>query len=403
MDQVSGQRNNRLSASVHAGEQRQRAYHSVVDPIVQSSNFAFENTADIVSFMEARAAGDTGGRVEYGRYGNPTVRVVEERMAALEGTEDAVAFSSGMAAISTALLTFLKQGDHVILTDDCYRRTREFVLTILARFGVTASVVPINDFDALRRAVTPATRVFFSETPTNPYLRVLDLAQWCAAARVCGAITMLDATFATPVNLRPTEWGVDLVLHSATKYLGGHNDLLAGIAAGSTALISRIRDMVFTMGPILDPQSAFLLLRGIKTLGLRVGQQNRNGQRLADFLRGHPAVEQVWYPGCPDHQDHATAQRQMSGFGGVVSFTVKGDFTATSTFLDQLKIPYLTPSLGAVESLATQPALMSYANVAPEERKALGVVDNLVRYAVGIEDVGDIIADIDQALKAAVG
>jgi cystathionine gamma-synthase len=298
------------------------------------------------------------------------------------------------------LLAFLKQGDHVILTDDCYRRTREFILTTLGKFGVSASVVPINDFHALENAITRQTRLFFSETPTNPYLRILDLERWTAVAKSCNALTLLDATFATPVNLRPLEWKVDLVFHSATKYMGGHNDLLAGVVSGSKELIARIRDLVFTMGPVLDPQSAFLLSRGIKTLGLRVRQQNENAQRLADFLGQHPSIEKVWYPGCEDHPDHALAHKQMEGFGGVVSFTIQGDFAHTASFLDNLKIPYLTPSLGAVESLATQPALMSYANLSAQERKNLGILDNLVRYAVGIENIDDIIEDVDQAFAA---
>lgn len=389
--------------SVHAGEHRKRAHHAIVDPIVQSSNFSFEDSADVKEYMRRRERGEGRGRSEYARYGNPTVDAVEDRLAALENAEEAVLFSSGMAAITSAIMTYVQQGDHVIMTDDCYRRTREFMLNFLARFGVSVSMVPLNDLEALKAAVRLNTKIFFSETPTNPYLRVLDLPAWVAAAKEVGALTMLDATFATPVNLKPLDWGVDVVLHSGTKYLGGHNDLLAGCAAGSHALMKQLRETVFTMGPVLDPLPAFLLLRGIKTLGLRVQHQNKITQQVAEFLADHPAIEEVWYPGLPNHPDHAIAKAQMSGFGGVISFTVKGDFDQTGAFIDHLKIPYLTPSLGAVESLVTQPALMSYTGYTADQRRAMGVRDNLVRYSVGIEDARDLIDDLDQALHFLLG
>ena len=386
--------------AVHAGESREKAHQALIDPIVQTSNFTFPNSGAVRDFMAQRKAGENEGQAEYGRYGNPTTLAVEHRLAALEETEDALLLSSGMAAITTCLLTFLEAGDHIILTDDCYRRTREFASEMLKKFGVSATLVPLNDFKALEAAIQPKTKVFFSETPTNPYLRILDLPKWVDAAKKVGAITILDATFATPINLRPSRLGIDLVIHSATKYLGGHNDLLAGSVAGAQLLVQAVRETVFTTGAILDPHSSFLLGRGLKTLALRVEHQNECALRVAEFLMEHPRVEGVWYPGLATHPDFAIATELLDGFGGVVSFTIQGGFDETAGFIDRLKIPFITPSLGGVECLVTQPAMMSYSSYSPEERQAIGVKDNLVRYAVGIENAEDLIADLAQALNA---
>lgn len=384
--------------AVHGGEKRKKPYHSLIEPIVQTSTYTFENSSDVCEYMEAHSKGTAGDRIEYGRYGNPTVAAAEARLAELEGTEAAILFASGMAAITNVLLVLLSSGDHIIMTDDCYRRTRQFCQEILKRFQIDCTVVPMGDYTALEAAIQPRTRLLISETPTNPYLRVLDVERFAGIARRHGVISLVDSTFATPLNLRPIEWGVDLVVHSATKYLAGHNDLLAGVVAGRTELVNTLREVTGVLGSTPDPHNAYLLIRGLKTLSLRVAHQNRTGREIAEFLEKHPAVETVWYPGLASHPDHEVAVRQMTGFGGVVSFTIRGDLQTTSQFIDRLQIPYISPSLGGTESLVIQPALMSYYDVSPEERRRLGIRDNLVRLALGLEDSSDLIADLGQAL-----
>jgi len=384
--------------AVHGGG-RDNPYHAITDPIVQTATYTFKDTAELTKFMEFRIWGPVEGRTEYGRYGNPTVAAVEARLASLESAGDAILYASGMAAITTTLLALLSAGDHLIITDDCYRRTRQFCQTFLKRLGVNCTIVPMGDFDALEQAIRPQTRLIVSESPTNPYLRILDLERLVEIAKKQRIKTLVDATFATPLNVRPLEWGVDLVVHSATKYLAGHNDLLAGVLAGESGLIAQLRETLGVLGGIADPHNAGLLQRGLKTLGLRVARQNQSGQTVAEFLQAHPAVEQVWYPGLESHPDHAIAISQMSGFGGVVSFTVKGDLEITSRFIDRLQIPQLATSLGGVESLVSQPALMSYFELSTEERLAVGIRDNLVRLALGIEDTADLLADLEQALQ----
>lgn len=387
--------------AVHAGARRDKPFHALIDPIVQTATYAFDSLEDIQDFLERHDAGEKFDRYEYGRYGNPTVEAVAERIAALEGADEALLFSSGMAAVTTALLALLGAGAHMVITDDLYRRTREFTNDFLLRYGVGCSVVPMGDYAALESAIRPETRVILSETPTNPYLRVLDVERVAALARRRGVLTMLDTTFATPVNLRPMEYGIDLIVHSATKYLGGHHDLLAGAVAGRSDLVKQIANCTATLGGVLSPQNAYLLGRGLKSLALRVRHQNASGQQVAEYLEGHPVVERVWYPGLASHPDHAVARAQMKGFGGVVSFTVRGDLESTARFIDRLQIPYTTPSLGGTESLVVQPALMSYHHLSPAERAAIGIEDNLVRFALGIEDPVDIIADLEQALAGA--
>ncbi len=383
--------------SVHAGEKRQKPYHSLIDPIVPTSTYVFDSYEDICQFTQDKNNAIPTDRLEYGRYGNPTVRAVEQRLAALEGGEEALLFSSGMAAVTTTLLTFLKAGDHIIYTDDIYRKTREFGLNFLQRFGVESSMVAMGDYGALEKVIRSNTRLILSETPTNPYLRVVDCEKLVKMANTYGLMTLIDATFATPINLRPLEYGVDLVLHSGTKYLGGHHDLLSGVVVGRKELVDPIREHVNLMGAVADPYNAYLLLRGLKTLGLRVRHQNQAAMQLAEFLLRQPLVEQVYYPGISNHPDYKIAKRQMSGFGGVVSFTLKADLEQTARFLDRLQIPYITPSLGGAESLVSQPALLSYYSISAQDRAAWGVKDNLVRYALGIEDATDLIADIQQA------
>jgi len=382
--------------AVHAGEERRKPHGALTTPIVQTSTYVFEDTAEIRAFMQRKSTGDPREREEYGRYGNPTQSAVEGKIAALEGGEQALLFASGMNAITTTLLTLLSGGDHMVIVDGCYRRTRQFAREFLPRWGVETTTVPIDDEAALAEAIRPTTRVIFAETPTNPYLRVMDLARMTGIARQRGIITVIDSTFATPINLRPLEHGLDVVIHSATKYLGGHNDLLAGAIVGSGEILDKIEDARGVLGGVSSPDAAYLLLRGMKTLDLRVRRQNENGMCVARFLEGHPAVRRVYYPGLPSHPDHEVARRQMTGFSGVVSFEIDGDLERTGRFIDRLHLPYIGPTLGGVESIAQQQAI--FISLDPEERRESGISDSLVRYALGIEDAEDLIADLDQAL-----
>jgi len=382
--------------AVHAGEEKRKPYGALTMPIVQTSTYTFANTAEILEFVRRKEANEPKVREEYGRYGNPTQSTVERKLAALEGGEKALLFATGMCAITSAMLALLSSGDHLILVSGVYRRTHEFATSYLARWGIETSEAPIDDPDALAAAVRPNTRMIFAESPTNPYLRVIDLAKMTAIARQHDIITAIDSTFATPINMRPLEHGLDLVIHSATKYLGGHNDLLAGAVIGSNELLDKIEQARGVLGGVGGPHDAYLLLRGAKTLDLRVRQQNENGLKVAQWLEDHPSISRVYYPGLDSHPDHEVAQRQMSGFGGVVSFEVTGDKETTSRFMDRLRLPYIGPTLGGVEGIAQQQAI--FISLDPEERRKVGIADTLVRYALGIEDADDIIADLGQAL-----
>jgi cystathionine gamma-synthase len=389
--------------AVHAGETRIKPHHAVTTPIIQSSTFTFTDTADLVNFMETQRRNQIGDRLEYGRYGNPTVAAVERKLADLDGGETAQLFSSGMAAVTITLLSLLSAGNHIVMTDDCYRRTREFVAEFLPRLGVQATQVPVGDYDALEDAIRPNTCVIFSESPTNPYLRVVDVQRIVAIARRHRLHTVIDSTFATPINQRPLEAGINLVIHSATKYLAGHNDLLAGAVIGSRDLIDQVRATQAMVGAICDASTAYLLLRGLKTLSLRVTRQNETGMQVARFLESDPRVRRVYYPGLPSHPQHATAREQMSGFGGVVSFELDGDLAQTTRFVDALQIPYIGPSFGGVESLVEQVVLASYYTLSPEQWAEIGISDTLVRLGVGVEEADDLIADLAQALELALG
>jgi cystathionine gamma-synthase len=385
--------------AVHAGEPRERAGSTLTLSIAQTATFQFASTADLERYL---AGSDPDPeRQEYGRYGNPTVREIERRMAALEGTSDALLFASGMAALTTTILALTRAGDHVILFRDGYRRTRQFVTGTLARFGVSHTLVPEGDLEALDEALTPQTRVVVGESPTNPYLACTDLAALVATCRARGrARVLVDSTFASPINTRPAEHGVDLVLHSATKYLAGHNDVLAGVLCGPDHLVSLVRELRGVLGGVCDPHAAFLVGRGLKTLSLRVRQQNESALAVAHLLAGDARVEQVHYPMLASHPSHAVAARQMVGGGGVVSFVLRGGRSAASRFVDRCRLARIAPSLGGVESLVEQPAIMSFHELDDAELAVLGIGPGLVRFAVGVEETADILGDIRQALDA---
>lgn len=384
--------------AVHAGTERDRPAHALAPAIVQTATYTFRSTADLERYMAGEDA--DGEREEYGRYGNPTVREVEHRLAALEGTDDALLFASGMAAITTTILALVKSGDHVVLFRDVYRRTRQLVTTTLARFGVEHTLVDPGDLDGLEKAIGARTRLAVTESPTNPYLRCVDLARFAAICKEARVKSIVDATFATAVNCRPAAFEVDLVAHSATKYLAGHNDVLAGAVAGRAPLVSLVRDHRGIFGGVCDPHAAMLVGRGMKTLALRVARQNETALAVARALEGHAAIERVFYPGLASHPDHVLACAQMRGFGGVVSFVVKGGRAAASRFVDRLRLATIAPSLGGTETLVEQPAIMSYSELDEEGLRAVGIDPALIRLSVGIEETDDVVADVLQALAS---
>lgn len=384
--------------AVHGGERgaRPRVSDSITTPIVQSATYWFRDTQEVIAYQEGRHPS-----FEYGRYGNPTTRALEEKLCELEGGEDCVVSASGMNSVTTLLLALLPRDGHLVTTHDCYRRTRQFIQTLLPKLGIRTSVVDPSDLAGLERALDDGASLFFSESPTNPYLRVVDIPR---AAELChrrGALAVIDSTFATSVNQQALALGADLVLHSATKYLGGHNDVLGGALIGGRESIKTIRDLHGVLGGVIDPHAAYLILRGVKTLALRVERANQNAVAIARYLEQHRRIERVHYPGLESHRDHAVAVRQMKGFGGVVSFEVRGSLETASKFIDALRIPYIAPSLGGVESLVEQPTVVSYWDKTPAERAELGIRDNLVRYSCGVEDTDDLIRDIEQALLRA--
>ena len=380
---------------VHAGVGPCEDSSSITTPIVYSAPFTFKSVKELIELIEGSSART---QPEYGRMGNPTVACVERRLAAIEGAEKALLFSSGMTAATTLFLTALESGDHMILMKDCYKRTRDFMTVFMNKFGIRTSVVE-PALESIEQAIGPATRMIFLEMPSNPYLHVVDIEKLAKLGKERGVTTVVDSTFATPINLRPLEYGVDLVVHSATKYMGGHNDIIAGVLAGRASLVEPVLELLKNLGGICDPMTAFLLDRGLKTLAIRVAKHNANAQTIAEFLEAHPKVTKVFYPGLKSHPQHDIAKKLMSGFGGVVTFLLDADFEKTARFVDNLKIPRIGPSLGGVESLVEQAVIMGYWDVPRKEREALGMYDNLVRLSLGIEDAEDIVADLDQALQ----
>ncbi|HVG43846.1 MAG TPA: PLP-dependent aspartate aminotransferase family protein [Longimicrobium sp.] len=374
--------------AVHAGEGPRGVHDPVVNPIVLSTTFMSEP--------------DGQGPVLYQRYGNaPNHVLVEARLASLEGAEDAVVLASGMAAMACAVISVVSAGDHVLATEAIYGGTRGLLEKELPRFGVETTFV---DFSApgWQDGFRPNTKLVIGESPSNPLLRVLDLRPIADEAHARGAVLVVDSTFASPLNARPLEHGVDLVMHSATKYLAGHSDVTAGVIAGSRALVGAVRDRAKVWGPTLDPHAVWLLERGMKTLAVRMERHNRNGMAIASWAEGHPGVAQVHYPGLASHPDHAVAERVLDGFGGMVGIEVAGGGEAAARFVRALKVAKLAPSLGGVETLLSEPRYTSHAGMSPERRAANGIRDGFIRVSLGIEDADDIIADFEQALQAAV-
>ena len=380
--------------AIHGGEAREKYSDSLTTPIVQTSTFTFKNTDEIEAYTSKRL-----DRYEYGRYGNPTQKVAENRLAILENAEDCLLFSSGMTAIVTTILAFVKSGDHIVITDDCYKKTLEFCQSYLIRFGIECTVVPFGDYDKLESSIKPNTRFIFSESPTNPYLNVFDLVKFSEIGKRHKVLTLIDSTFATPYNQRPLLYGIDLVLHSATKYLGGHNDILAGAVLGRTELVSQVRVLHKAVGGVIDPHCAYLLIRGLKTFPQRVRIQNESTLKIAAHLEKHPKIERVYYPFLKSHTHHKIAVEQMAGGGGVVSFLIKGDLDGAKRFLNALEMIYIGPSLGGVETLITHPALVTYYDYTREKRYELGITDTLFRLSVGLEDIDDILDDLEKGFS----
>lgn len=381
--------------AVHGGEAHQKAQNSITDPVVMASTYTFNDTQAVIDYIEQKQA-----RGEYGRYGNPNESVVEKKLAKLEGGEDAIVYASGMAAIVGVVMAKLSAGDEVVFFDECYHRSREFCAKHMSRFGVVTRQVEACNYEAMEAAINKNTKLLVSESPTNPHLSIVDMERFAAIGKRHNVETLIDATLATPHNCRPLEFGVDYVLHSATKYLSGHNDLLAGVIIGNTEKLDDIRYLRGILGSINSAHNCYLLQRGLKTFDVRMERHNQNGQAIAEFLEAHPRVEKVYYPGLESHQYHDVAKAQMRGFGSLITFELRdADWRTTADVVDRCRIPKIGPSLGGVESLIEQPMVMSYYELPAEERASYGIRDNMVRMAIGIENTQDLIDDLKQALE----
>jgi len=379
--------------SVHAGEPERHGVNAPVGtPIVRTSSFTFSSSEEIKRWAEGKSKA-----YMYTRYGNPTLAVAEGKLAALEGAEAAVITASGMAAISSTLLGLLKAGDEFIATAQLYGGAYRLMRDIFPGFGITARYVD-PDLNGIEHLVTSRTRAFYIETSTNPALRLVDLEKAAAFAKNHKLVSIIDNTFATPILQQPLEMGIDIVVHSATKYLGGHSDVLGGFAAGSRKWIEPVRRMMMYLGCSADPGAAFLLQRGMKTLELRVRRQSESAMAVARFLEKHRKIARVHYPGLPSHPDHKLAKRQMSGFGGMLAFDLKGGLPAARRFCDRVRLFLLAGSLGGVESLVVFPIYSSHYKMSPEELRRAGVSPGTIRVSIGLEDSADLIADLKQAL-----
>jgi cystathionine beta-lyase/cystathionine gamma-synthase len=372
------------------GTGKEKKNGPLATPIYQTSTFEVTDMQEQLRLTDS----DT----YYTRYGNPTGTVAEKAIAELEGADAALLFSSGMAAITTSILSLVKSGDHIVAQRDIYGGVIKFLSKWLPKMGIETTFVDTNDLEQHERAIRPNTKLLHFESPTNPNVRVVDLEKIAALANRRGLITTIDSTFATPINCRPAEWGIDLVLHSGTKYFGGHSDIMCGIAAGRRDLIDQIHHVRTTLGGCMDPHAAFLLLRGIKTLAVRVERQNESALRIAEFLSQHPKVTRVHYPLLKQHPDYAIARKQLKGAGGVLSFEVDGSGADACRVAEALNLFTLAPSLGGVDSLVTIPVLTSHYMIDPELRRKMGVTEQMIRLSVGIEHVEDLIADLEKGL-----
>jgi methionine-gamma-lyase len=379
--------------AIHAGEPPRHGVGApVTSAIVRSSTFTLASTEELKLWAEGKSKA-----FMYTRDGNPTLSMAEKKIAALEGAEDAVVTSSGMAAITSTLLAFLANGDEIISTSEIYGGAYRLMRDIFPRFGITVRHVD-SSLEGLESLVTPKTKVLYVETPTNPTLYLVDLRKAAAFARKHHLISIVDSTFATPILQNPVEYGFDMVVHSVTKGLSGHSDLLGGVSAGQAEYVDAVRHMVSRFGGCMDPEVAFLLMRGMKTLGVRLARQCETALRVAKFLEKHPQVARVHYPGLPSHPDHKLAKKQMRGFGSMLAFDLKGGLSAARRFCDRAKLFLLAASLGGVESLIILPIYGSHFNMSKEELRRAGVEPGTVRVSIGLEDPEDLIDDLQQAL-----
>ncbi len=385
----------------HAGQSCDPRTGAHNTPIYQTTTYAFQNVdhgARLFSDAFNPSVGIQDGFI-YTRFGNPTQQALEEKIAALEEGEAALAFSSGMAAISAVFLLLVKPQDHVVADNSLYGTTRDFLVQIMEKFGVALSFVDFSDLTRVKAALLPETKVLYCESPTNPRLKCVDIAQVAALAKTVGATTVVDNTFFTPYFQKPLLLGADVVVHSATKYLSGHGDCISGLAVGTRYFINELRCVVHNnMGGVISPFNAWLVLRGIKTLPLRMRQHEENALAIAQYLTKHPAVEKVHYPGLLSHPQYEIAKRQATGFGGVLSFELKGGYEAGKSLMNKVQLCTLAVSLGDVDTLIEHPASTTHAVIPREERLAAGLTDGLVRLSVGIEDVNDLIQDLEQGL-----
>jgi len=378
--------------AVRGGTDLQKKNAPLATPIYQTSTFEVTDNE-----QQLRA---THTDMFYTRYGNPTNTVAEAAIAELEGADAALLFSSGMNAITTSILALVKSGDHIVAQRDIYGGVTKFLTQWLPKLGVETTFVDSTDYDQHARAIRPNTKLLHLESPTNPTLRVVDLRRAAEIAKRNNLITIIDSTFATPINTRPVEFGIDLVMHSGTKYFGGHHDIICGIIAGRRDLIEKIHETRTTLGGSMDPFAAWLLLRGIKTLAVRVQRQNDNALRVAQFLAQHSKVRRVHYPFLDGHPQRTIAMQQMKGGGGMVSFEVDGSGEDARRLSEALHLFTLAPSLGGVDSLVSIPVLTSHAMISPDQRQKMGITEQLIRLSVGIENADDLIADLEQALAA---
>ena len=394
MRDLSGAKHSATRA-VWAGEEGHLVEGATQVPIVQSIPFGYD---DLDEWMRV-ALGKREGHI-YSRNTNPTTRAFEEKVRALEGSEAATSFASGMAAVSNTLFAFLEPGDRVVSVKDTYGGTNKVFLEFLPRAGVEVKLCDTTDSDAVAEEVARGCDLLYLETPTNPTLKLVEIESLSKAGHEAGAIVVVDGTFATPINQSPLALGADLVLHSASKYLGGHADALGGVLCGPGELVQRVYHYREINGAALDPFAAYLLLRGLKTLELRVARHNENAMKVARFLEGHPDVERVFYPGLESHPQHELARRQMRGFGGMLSFSLVGGYEAVRAFLPRLQFAHRAANLGAVETTVGPPATTSHVESSARERAAMGIPESLVRYSTGIEHAEDLISDLNNALSA---